>query len=245
MVQRRPKILPHRRSRPRKIRSKQQRHHNQQSKRASPPHPNSQRQRNPNRHLPVRHQKRNRPRMRQHKPPQNQCHEWIRPTLQKLVNPKFKSPVQGKLRPKNFVLPENQKQYPHTNAQKRQRPLISAMRITVASHGTPFRPPQPITLSSILGTSSGRDSSDLLQLRIPLNKLLRPAPWKTHAHPPIIILALNAHHCPHAILRMPHLAPKHRIALPASLHRRPPNARRCPPRSPPLRTPHPRPSTPS
>src|SRR5258708_18495702 len=176
--------------------------------------------------------------MRQNKRPENGCQKRISPTLQKLVNPKFKSPVQGKLRPKNFVLHKNQQQYPHANPQKRQRPLISAMRITVASHGTPFRPPQPITLSSILGTSSGRDPSDLLQLRIPLNKLLRPAPWKTHAHPPIVILALNAHHCPHAILRMPHLAPKHRIPLPASLHRRPPKTRRCRSRSPPLATPH-------
>src|SRR5258708_35857544 len=103
--------------------------------------------------------------MRQHKPPQNRRHERIRPTLQKLVNPKFKSPVQCKLRPKNFVLPKNEKQYPHANAQKRQRPLISAMRLTVASHGTPFRPPHPITLSSILRTSSGTDSSDVLPLR--------------------------------------------------------------------------------
>src|SRR5258708_5845907 len=237
MVQRSPKILPHRRPRPRIIRRSQQRQHVQQSKRAGPPHPNSQRQRNPNRQLPIRHQKRNRPRMWQHKPPQNRRHERIRPTLQKLVNPKFKSPVQSKLRSKNFVLPENQKQYPHANPQKRQRPLISAMRITVASHGTPFRPPQPITLSSILGTSSGRDPSDLLQLRIPLNKLLRPAPWKTHAHPPAFLLPLNAPHCPHAILRMPHLAPKHPIALPASLHRRPPKRRRCRSRRPPLWSP--------
>src|ERR1700751_4433920 len=154
--------------------------------------------------------------MRQDKIPQNRRHQRIRPALQKLVNPEFKSTVQGKLRPENLVLPENQKQYPHTNPQKRQRPPISALRITVASHHGPFGPtsypqrvecprcpPQPQSLrvphpfcgfgrkggffrSNTTQSPffflrlrfswfSGRYKfSDLLQLRIPLNKLLRP-----------------------------------------------------------------------
>src|SRR5260221_621256 len=81
MIQRSPKILPHRSSRPWIVRRQQQRQHVQYSKHASPPHPNSQCQRNPNRQLSISHQKRNGPRVRQNNVPQDRRHERIRPIL--------------------------------------------------------------------------------------------------------------------------------------------------------------------
>src|ERR1700720_1232556 len=72
-------------------------------------------------------------------------------------------------------------------------------------------------------------SSHLLQLCESLDKLLRSAPRKTHANPPVVILALNSPPRPHSILRMPHLCPQHGIGLPAPLYPRPAKRRhsRC------------------
>ena len=63
---------------------------------------------------------------------------------------------------------------------------------------------------------------DLLQLRVPLDKLLRSPAGETHAHPPVILIAFHTDHGPNSILRVSDLCPEHRVCLYSTLDRRPP-----------------------
>jgi len=146
--------------------------------------PNSPRQRqaqSPTPHTPPENAIR--PRMRQHNTPAKSAQNGYAHPEKKLLIQNSNPQCKGKRVPKTLYCPQNQKKnMPNANPQKRRSPLISAMGSNAGfAWGLPSHQ-QPITLSSILGTYWKRPFRPANTAHNAQNKLLRPAPWKTHAH---------------------------------------------------------------
>ncbi len=134
MAEARAKILPKGRVRARIVRRKEQCQHQEQSSDASRPHPETDRQPQPDGKFTVCREESKHRRMWQHKAAEHRRHEGINPSFEKLVDPELESAVKGEFRAEDFVLAENQKENSDANTEYRQGVSVAGAGIGTKSH---------------------------------------------------------------------------------------------------------------